>query len=225
MALTFHAPRPGVVELRAAGMPPVECLMAPLQPLVYDTVSELLPDGARAAEVGCFKGGSAILLGWGMRRRGKALRLWCHDLFEPFETADEGVHDIEAAFDANTTAWGCSPWLTKVKGDSRVTHAVHEDESLDCVFVDGDHSYDGALADIRHFWRKLRPEGVLAVQHAVGDVRHALRDWLPPDVHHVVVDPPHGHHVAVVTRDAAAMRRFQAAMHAAVDRAERGVPD
>lgn len=224
MALAFYAPRPGVVELRAPGMPLVECLMAPLEPLVYDAVAELLPDGARAAEIGCFKGGSAIVLGWGMRRRGKALRLWCHDLFEPFET-DDGVHDIAAAFDANTAAWGCAAWLTKVTGDSKATHVVHEDGSLDYVFVDGDRSYEGALADLRNFWRKLRPGGVLAVQDAVGDVRHALRDWLPPDVHHVVVDPPHGHHVAVVTRDAAALRAFHAHMHAAIARAERSSPD
>lgn len=216
MTISFCSPKPGVVELSAPGMPTVECLMTPLEPCVYDTIAELLPTTARAAEIGCYKGGSAIVLGWGMRRRGKDLKLWCHDLFEPFE-AGGTMHDIAVEFDANTTAYGCVPWLTKVQGNSRETHAVHENESLDYVFVDGDHSYEGALADLTNFWPKLKPDGLMAVQDSIGDVRHALRDWLPPDVEHVVVEPPHGHYVTVVSKDAHKIDRFKALLSVAVE--------
>lgn len=36
-----------------------------------------------------------------------------------------------------------------------------EDDSLDFVYVDGNHSYQGAKADIRGWWRKVAPGGLL----------------------------------------------------------------
>jgi predicted O-methyltransferase YrrM len=39
------------------------------------------------------------------------------------------------------------------------TLGIHDDDSLDLIFIDGDHTYEGALADITIAWRKLRPGG------------------------------------------------------------------
>ncbi|CAE8696289.1 unnamed protein product, partial [Polarella glacialis] len=40
--------------------------------------------------------------------------------------------------------------------------ASRPDASLDLVFVDGDHSYVGAMGDIEAWWPALRTGGVLA---------------------------------------------------------------
>ena len=37
-----------------------------------------------------------------------------------------------------------------------------QDGSLDLVFIDGDHSYEGCALDIRLWWPKVRPGGVLS---------------------------------------------------------------
>lgn len=188
----------------------VECLMCVLEPAVYATLCSLLPDGARAAEVGSFKGGSACIVGASMRSLGKSVVLACHDLFRPFE-AQGRTHDIEAAFDASVAAWGLDG-VIKVKGDSRSTHAVHADGSLDYVFVDGEHGYEGALADLRNFWPKLRPDGWLVVQDSVGPVQDAIETWAREvgcEVYASVVPPPIGHHVTVMHRDPARVAEFQ----------------
>jgi hypothetical protein len=42
-----------------------------------------------------------------------------------------------------------------------VTNEQVPDGSLDCVFVDGDHSYGAVLADLEFWWKKVRSGGQL----------------------------------------------------------------
>lgn len=39
--------------------------------------------------------------------------------------------------------------------------AGFEDDSVDFAYLDGDHRYDGVLADCRAWWQKVRPGGIL----------------------------------------------------------------
>ncbi|MDQ5906905.1 MAG: hypothetical protein QG592_331 [Pseudomonadota bacterium] len=39
---------------------------------------------------------------------------------------------------------------------------LFESESVDFVFIDGDHSYDGCALDIRCWWPKVKPGGILS---------------------------------------------------------------
>lgn len=215
--MKFFAPAPGIVRLLQEDKPAtIDCLMTPLEPLCYDTLCEFLPDGARAAEVGSFKGGSAAILAHGMARRGKELTLACHDLFQPFMG-----HDIDTIFDNNLAAFGVET-VTKVKGDSKHTHAVHAPGTLDYCFVDGDHSYDGALADIQNFLPLIKPGGWLAIQDTVEDVRRAVNNGLPPDMPRVLIKPPFGHYVTVATRDKAALEAYCKRLYEDVVRACNG---
>lgn len=194
----------------------VECLMTRYEPYVYDSLASLLPDGARAAEVGCFKGGSACILWHAMRRNGKALDLWCHDLFEPFHIRDDVV-DVSACFDAAMSAWGVTG-VHKVTGDSKETHAVHPDASLDYCFIDGDHSYEGAAADIRNFLPKLKPDAWLVVQDSHGEVAEALEAELSATPWRaMLIKPPFGHYVSLCHRDPQALEAFGNALKAVMD--------
>ena len=176
----------------------VDCLMSMMEPLCYDVICEFLPDGARAAEIGCFKGGSACVLWNGMRRRNKRVDITCHDLFEPFDVNGK-VHDIEKIFDANIESWK-TPAI-KVKGDSKKTCEVHRDGSLDYVFVDGDHSYEGALADIRNFLPKLKKGGWMFIQDGTDGVKQAVEDAIGDSRLKIVIDPPVGHYVNIIGPD------------------------
>jgi hypothetical protein len=42
-----------------------------------------------------------------------------------------------------------------------VTNDQVPDESLDCVFVDGDHSYEAVVNDLSFWWKKIRSGGQL----------------------------------------------------------------
>lgn len=195
-----------VVDLHHASGTVTECLMSPMEPLVYDVLCDMLPPAGAAAEIGSFRGGSAAVFLHGTARRGKDWTLFAHDLFQPFRLGGRAV-DIEAHFDQSTREW--RDRLVKVRGDSKATHAVHRDRSLGYVFVDGDHTYPGALADLRNFLPKLRADGWLVVQDSIGEVERALRDFLPgSSLVAARVDPPVGHFVTVCHRDAEALDAF-----------------
>lgn len=45
------------------------------------------------------------------------------------------------------------------KESLKITNEEINDESLDAVFIDGDHSYDAVLADLNFWWKKVKPGG------------------------------------------------------------------
>jgi predicted O-methyltransferase YrrM len=45
-----------------------------------------------------------------------------------------------------------------------ITNEQIADGELDCVFVDGDHSYEAVRKDLPFWWKKVRPGG-----HLLGD--------------------------------------------------------
>jgi SAM-dependent methyltransferase len=52
------------------------------------------------------------------------------------------------------------------------------DDSIDCIFIDGDHSYVAVLADLRFWWKKLRVGGqILGDDYWMDDVKQAVSDF------------------------------------------------
>jgi hypothetical protein len=58
-----------------------------------------------------------------------------------------------------------SPWSDRYtwfrKESLSITNDEVKDESLDCIFVDGDHSYEAVSKDLQFWWHKLRKGGQL----------------------------------------------------------------
>ena len=51
---------------------------------------------------------------------------------------------------------------TFIQGKSPDMSDMFNDDSLDFVFVDGDHSYEGCKADIEAWWPKLKKGGIMS---------------------------------------------------------------
>ena len=52
------------------------------------------------------------------------------------------------------------------------------DNSLDYVFVDGDHSYEAVLRDVNHYWNKVKPGGIFAGHDwNLSDVTRAVTEF------------------------------------------------
>jgi hypothetical protein len=43
-----------------------------------------------------------------------------------------------------------------IRGKSSYTLGIHDENSVDFAFIDGDHSYEGCLADLRVIWPKMK---------------------------------------------------------------------
>jgi predicted O-methyltransferase YrrM len=129
---------------------------------LYET-AQTMPPGARVVEVGSWKGRSTVVLADGLRDV-EGARLFAVDTFagDAEIAADYGRvegREIEDEFRRNTAG---IDFLEVVVADSREGAGHFEDESIDWVFIDADHSYPSVRADIAAWAPKVRPGGLLS---------------------------------------------------------------
>ena len=55
--------------------------------------------------------------------------------------------------------------IIPVRGDSKYTLGIHDDDSIDCCFIDGDHSYEGCLGDLVAVYPKMKKRGGIILIH------------------------------------------------------------
>ena len=75
-----------------------------------------------------------------------------------------------------------SPWKERYtwfrKPSLSITNDEIPNESLDCIFVDGDHSYHAVINDLRFWWAKLKVGGkMLGDDYWMGDVKRAVHEF------------------------------------------------
>lgn len=96
-------------------------------------------------------------------------------------------------FDANDRFAGgrCRP----VQAESVQAAGCEADASLDFVFIDADPHYHSVMADLRAWWRKLKPGGILAghdyLDSSWPGVTAAVHDWAFDNGIKVHDAPPH----------------------------------
>jgi predicted O-methyltransferase YrrM len=98
------------------------------------------------AEIGRFRGGSTLIIATAMHGEGE---LWSYDLHVPLRRDLPGDL-LDAELLAALRQYGLDSRVHLVVGDSRT--AELPPRPLVALFVDGDHTYEGARADYEH-WR------------------------------------------------------------------------
>ena len=119
------------------------------------------PEGAAIAEIGRFKGGSTLLLASALP---DGAELWSYDLHVALRPDMPGAlldSELRTALDR----YGLSGRVHLVVGDSRTVEPPPRPCAL--VFVDGDHTYEGARADHERWSELLSPGGHLLFHDAV----------------------------------------------------------
>ncbi len=112
---------------------------------------------APVVEIGRFRGGGTLLLASALS---PGSRLWSYDV----------VSEHDVALRQALSRYKLEDRVELVVGDSRVAEAPPN--GCDLVFIDGDHTYDGARADYVR-WRELvRPGGHLLFHDAIDAGRY-----------------------------------------------------
>ena len=152
-------------------------------PNLYKTMVEKFNSGSHFVEIGCWKGQSASFMGVEINNSGKQIKFDCVDhwsdvegcpgpdiwvqsgkLFEKFMSNTEKVKHI----------------ITPIRSMSVDAAKTYQDDSLDFVFIDGDHSYNGCKEDILAWLPKMK-DGSIFAGHDYGwcrEVRQAVHDTL-----------------------------------------------
>jgi predicted O-methyltransferase YrrM len=147
----------------------------PLEGRFLHWLAGRVPAGGTALEVGSFKGKSAGFIASGLR---PGARLVCVDTWNNDAMPYDQREDVKGIFDANTRPY--ADRVSTLRGSS-VEVAKTFRGSLDLLFIDGDHSYEGARDDIVSWLPFVRPGGWVALHDArEPPVVQATREFFPP---------------------------------------------
>lgn len=137
--------------------------MRPPGPLLdgLKAFTETLPKCCQMVEVGSFAGESARVFAT------RAGRLWCVDPWAPYvehdDKSDRGIQDFgtaEREFDRWQRENIC--FVVKLKMQSTAAAMLFADESLDVVYLDGNHEELAVRADILAWTPKVKCGGIIA---------------------------------------------------------------
>jgi predicted O-methyltransferase YrrM len=149
-------------------------------------------------EVGSYKGRSTSFLAVEIANCGRQIRLDCvdtwkgneeHQAGQPYEDSDVVNDKLYEVFMANMAP--VSSLITPMRMTSLEAAATYADQTLDFVFLDGDHGYAAVKADIAAWWPKLKhgailsghdysldwPEVMRAANETFGYVRAVANCW------------------------------------------------
>ncbi len=140
-----------------------------------------IPPGGLCAEIGVWKGEfSRLILEVCRPRELHLIDPWAFQADVPGRwysgTIARSQADMDAIHQGVVDALGKVPGVSIHRRFSRDAAELFEERSLDWVYIDGDHSHEGALDDLRTYATRVRRGGFLA-----GDDLY----WKPQDGHPV----------------------------------------
>lgn len=134
-------------------------------PNLYANMVNHFGSGSHFVEIGCWKGQSASFMGVEIYNSKKDIRFDCVDHWSDAEGCPGPDKWVQAGklfekFLKNTER--VKHIITPVPMDSVSASKNYQDNSLDFVFIDGDHSYEACKADILAWLPKMKHGSILA---------------------------------------------------------------
>jgi Tfp pilus assembly protein PilF len=152
---------------------------------IYDTaVAEARPGGV-FVEVGCWKGRSTAYLGSRVAMAQKQVSIYAIDPWLGW--ADGRPVSVFGQFFGNMAEAGLIDIVTPLRMVSAQGARLFDDRSVDFCFIDGDHRYKAVSEDLRCWFPKIRPGGLIGGHDYVGPdsslgVKQAVDEFFPRPV-------------------------------------------
>ena len=117
-------------------------------------------------EIGSYIGASACCFGAAMKSRKKGGHIYCVDTWNN-DAMTEGCRDTWEEFQKNTASY--KEYIVPIRGFSTnvISEVASYVKSLDLLFIDGDHSYEGVKSDWDSYKIFLTP-GSIVIFHDYG---------------------------------------------------------
>lgn len=175
--------RVSAIKTLSPGVFASSCHAPPIKPLAYrNDLGKYLNELGYTigVELGVQEGkfSERILEGWEKCQRFYLVDVWKHqsNYEDDANLNDEMQEKNYLKARKNLLKWqDITVFLRNYTSD-----AVSEiSEELDFVYVDARHDYCGVSEDIRNYWPKLRPGGIMAGHdyHTAKEVLHTKQDW------------------------------------------------
>lgn len=167
-----------------------------------------IPHGGIYVELGSWMGLSSVLIANSLfARLNLSARIFSIDTWkgsvehQNMEVVREGA--LFKVFNENVQKSGLSHYIHPIISDSAEAAHQFSDDSVDVVFVDADHSYEGCLRDLRAWYPKVKTKGRFLGHDAVpnGGVIEAVRQFASEHkLSLTLFDPPVAHHTWELSR-------------------------
>lgn len=128
---------------------------------LYSKVIDMY-DNATFVEIGAWKGKSAMFMAEKIKSSKKNIRFYTIDIFEYTKEYDE--QNIGKSFYEETLK-NLKPleiYTQVLKGTSESFSYQFENESIDFLFIDGDHTYESVKNDIFLWFPKIKKGGIIS---------------------------------------------------------------
>ncbi len=130
---------------------------------------EGMPQKSKILEIGSFMGLSALLFAKALyASQNYSTRIYCVDTWGDWSARFDhplmkiiSQGKIYEKFLNNISDSGLENFIIPIRKDSVETARDFPDENFDLIFIDGDHTVDGAYRDLSAWHPKLKPGGIL----------------------------------------------------------------
>lgn len=122
-------------------------------------------NNATFVEIGTWQGQSIMYLAERVKELGKNIKLNTIDLFTVQPQQNDGtIHhtgeDFYEAYLKNIEP--LKDYINTIRMSSHEAYQLFEDESIDFLFIDGDHSYKAVYKDLTLWYPKIKKGGICA---------------------------------------------------------------
>ena len=129
-----------------------------------DEIIKCVKDAKVYVETGSYLGLSSLIVAKHSDAMVYAHDIWVSDWSELVGSPPPEHKDYFFTFYKMVKDNGLQSRIIPIRGDSKYTLGIHDDESIDVCFVDGDHSYEGCLGDLEAAYPKMKkPSGIILV--------------------------------------------------------------
>lgn len=153
---------------------------------IYKHVVDIANGGELFVEIGSFKGKSSSFMAVEIANSGKKIRFDCIDTWEgSIEHQAGGACEVKEV--VNGTLYetflnnmkSIEGYFNSIRMPSLEAATHYEDNSIDFIMIDGEHSYEAVKADIQAWLPKMKNGGIMAGDDAFSpEVRRAAQECL-----------------------------------------------
>jgi predicted O-methyltransferase YrrM len=126
-----------------------------------------LKPNAKYIETGSYLGCSSHLVALHSNATVWAHDRWVSDWSELKGGPPPMVKDYFYEFYSSVKSNNLVHRIIPIRGNSVYTVGIHDDESIDLAFIDGDHSYEGCLGDLEVVFPKMKKDGIILVHDCI----------------------------------------------------------
>jgi predicted O-methyltransferase YrrM len=132
---------------------------------LYQTIVNNSNNNSIFIEIGTWKGKSTVFMAEKIKESNKQIKFYAIDTFEGTNNEHENYDCIQTKTLYEEYLKNIEPvkdYIITIKGNSNKVHEQFENDSIDFIFIDADHSYEAVKTDLKNWYSKIKSSGIIA---------------------------------------------------------------